>query len=254
MMAPLVSIVMPAFNSERYIQSAVASVTMQTLTNWELLIIDDCSSDRTYEIARNLSERDSRIHILRNTENLGAASSRNVAFSHCCGKYIALLDSDDLWYPNKLEKQVGFAEESHADIVCCSYAMIDEAGVKRNPDFIVPSHIDFESMLKCSTISCSTALIRREIATHYQFPTDMYHEDLAYWLLLLKNGATAIGMPEVLAAYRVTPGSRASNKLRSATNRWKIFRNYFHLPLCKSVSLLIQYTYLGLLKYRKTVG
>lgn len=252
-MAPLVSIVMPAFNSERYIQSAVDSVIMQTLTDWELFIIDDGSSDRTYEIVQNLSEGDSRIHVLRNTENCGAAYSRNEAFSCCCGKYIALLDSDDLWYPSKLEKQVSFAEEKHADIVCCSYAMIDEAGVKRYPDFIVPSYIDFESMLRCSSISCSTALIRRETATGYRFPIDMYHEDLAYWLLLLKNGAIAIGMPEVLAAYRVTPGSRASNKLRSATNRWKIFRNYFHLPFCKSVLLLIQYTYLGFLKYQKIV-
>lgn len=253
-MTPIVSVVMPAFNSEKYIQQAIDSVRRQTLNEWELIIVDDCSTDLTYDIACKIAQEETRIKIIQNVTNCGAAASRNIGFLQCSGKYIALLDSDDLWEPEKLKKQVECAEISGADIVYCSYAIVDEQGKRKSPDFIVPDNTDFHSMLKSSVISCSTALLSKEVTRNHQFPAGMYHEDLAYWLLLLKNGATAAGIPEVLAAYRITPGSRASNKIKSAVNRWKIFRKFFHLPLWESISLLIQYAYLGLLKYRKSVG
>ena len=177
--------------------------------------------------------------------------SRNIAFSQCSGKYVALLDSDDLWEPEKLEKQVICAEKTGADIVYCSYSIIDECGRKKSPDFIVPEHTDFDSMLKKSTISCSTALLKSELVAQFQFPTHMYHEDLAYWLELLKNGANAVGMTEVLASYRIIPGSRAFNKVQSAVNRWKVYTEYLGLPTVRSTCLLVQYMFLGLIKYRK---
>lgn len=177
--------------------------------------------------------------------------SRNIAFSQCSGKYVALLDSDDLWEPEKLEKQVICAEKTGADIIYCSYSIIDECGRKKSPDFIVPEHTDFNSMLKKSTISCSTALLKSKLVAQFQFPTHMYHEDLAYWLELLKNGANAAGVIEVLASYRITPGSRAFNKVQSAVNRWKIYTEYLGLPAVRSTCLLTQYIFLGLIKYRK---
>lgn len=251
MMPPVVSVVMPAYNTEKYIQEAVSSIKNQTFRDWELLVVDDCSTDQTYEILLKLAQEDARIRIIRNHTNCGAAMSRNIAFSQCSGKYVALLDSDDLWEPEKLEKQVICAEKTGADIVYCSYSIIDECGRKKSPDFIVPEHTDFDSMLKKSTISCSTALLKSELVAQFQFPTHMYHEDLAYWLELLKNGANAVGVIEVLASYRIIPGSRAFNKVQSAVNRWKVYTEYLGLPTVRSTCLLVQYMFLGLIKYRK---
>lgn len=250
-MPPVVSVVMPAYNTEKYIREAVSSIENQTLRDWELLVVDDCSTDQTYEILQKLAQEDARIKIIRNQTNCGAAMSRNIAFSQCSGKYVALLDSDDLWEPEKLEKQVICAEKTGADIIYCSYSIIDECGRKKSPDFIVPEHTDFNSMLKKSTISCSTALLKSKLVAQFQFPTHMYHEDLAYWLELLKNGANAAGVTEVLASYRITPGSRAFNKVQSAMNRWKIYTEYLGLPTVRSTCLLAQYIFLGLIKYRK---
>lgn len=250
-MPPVVSVVMPAYNTEKYIREAVSSIENQTLRDWELLVVDDCSTDHTYEILQKLAQEDARIKIIRNQTNCGAAMSRNIAFSQCSGKYVALLDSDDLWEPEKLEKQVICAEKTGADIIYCSYSIIDECGRKKSPDFIVPEHTDFNSMLKKSTISCSTALLKSKLVAQFQFPTHMYHEDLAYWLELLKNGANAAGVIEVLASYRITPGSRAFNKVQSAVNRWRIYTEYLGLPAVRSTCLLAQYIFLGLIKYRK---
>ena len=250
-MPPVVSVVMPTYNTEKYIREAVSSIENQTLRDWELLVVDDCSTDHTYEILQKLAQEDARIKIIRNQTNCGAAMSRNIAFSQCSGKYVALLDSDDLWEPEKLEKQVICAEKTGADIIYCSYSIIDECGRKKSPDFIVPEHTDFNSMLKKSTISCSTALLKSKLVAQFQFPTHMYHEDLAYWLELLKNGANAAGVIEVLASYRITPGSRAFNKVQSAVNRWKIYTEYLGLPAVRSTCLLAQYIFLGLIKYRK---
>lgn len=251
MMPPIVSVVMPAYNTEKYIQEAVSSIEKQTLKDWELLVVDDCSTDQTYDILLKLAQEDARIRIIRNQTNCGAAMSRNIAFSQCSGKYVALLDSDDLWEPEKLEKQVICAEKTGADIVYCSYSIIDECGRKKSPDFIVPEHTDFDSMLKKSTISCSTALLKSELVAQFQFPTHMYHEDLAYWLELLKNGANAVGVIEVLASYRIIPGSRAFNKVQSAVNRWKVYTEYLGITTVRSTCLLVQYMFLGLIKYRK---
>lgn len=248
---PKVSVVMPAFNSERYICDAIASVRNQTFDEWELIVVDDCSTDSTYETVYEIAQEDPRIRVIRNETNRGAAASRNAGFGQCKGKYVALLDSDDLWEPEKLQKQIAYAEKSGADIVCCSYAIIDEQGRKKAADFIVPDRTDFQSMLTKSTISCSTAMLKTTMVEQYRFPTHIYHEDLAYWLLLLKNGAQAVGITEVLASYRVTRGSRASNKLRSAINRWKIYRGYLGIPFTRSVCLLLRYMCLGVVKYRK---
>lgn len=248
---PEVSIVMPAFNSEKYIRDAIDSVRNQTFGEWELIVVDDCSTDLTYEIICKIAREDPRIKIFRNETNRGAAASRNAGFLQCSGKYVALLDSDDLWEPEKLKKQLACAETSGADIVYCSYAIIDEQGKKKAPDFIVPEHTDFHSMLTRSTISCSTAFLKRELTECSRFPTDVYHEDLAYWLDLLKNGATAAGIPEVLASYRVIPGSRAYNKIQSAVYRWKIFKDYLDFSVLRSTALLLQYMFFGLIKYRR---
>ena len=171
---PLVSIIMPAFNGEPYIGAAIRSVLAQSYARWELLILDDGSADRTAEIAEAFEKSDPRIRLFRNPKNLGAAQTRNRGFALTQGEWIALLDCDDIWHTDKLEKQLALA--SRGDILYCSYALIDESG-KHLSDFLVPESTDYEAMLRESVLSCSTVLLRRSILAGQRFPTEYYHED-----------------------------------------------------------------------------
>lgn len=248
---PLISVIMPAYNAGRFIEEAIRSVMEQTYTNWELLVLDDGSRDDTLAIAQRLAAEDNRIRVLPNEQNMGVAKTRNRGFDLCRGDYAALLDSDDRWYPQKLEKQLALARQTDADVIYCSYGIVDELGQKKCDDFIVPQTTDFDTFLASSVISCSTALLSRKVIDRYRFAADFYHEDLALWLRLLQDGYTARGAVEVLADYRVMSGTRASNKLKSALNRWRIFRRQLHLPLGKSMAAIARYSLLGLKKYSK---
>lgn len=248
---PMVSVIMPAYNSEEYIQQAIDSVIQQTFRNWELIVIDDQSKDSTRRIVEELAKADPRIHLYVNARNCGAAASRNRGLDLCRGNYVALLDSDDIWYANKLETQLALAERENADIVYCSYAIIDERNQKYCKDFIVPATTTLRDSLKRSVISCSTALLRKNVVECYRFPQEYYHEDLVMWLQLLKNGMVAVGAPDVLAAYRVHSHSRASNKLQVAERRWKVYRSYMGMSRMESAYYFVQYAFMGFTKYRK---
>lgn len=248
---PLISVIMPAYNAEKYIEDAVKSVICQTYTNWELIIINDCSSDGTLQIAQRLAQADTRITVTDNTENIGVAKTRNKGLDAASGDWVALLDSDDIWHRDKLKKQLETAYSTGADIIYCSYEIIDENDSKVCEDFMVPAETDFEKSLAVSVISCSTVMLSKEIASQYRFTTDFYHEDLVYWLDVLKKGYKAAGVTEVLAKYRVAKGSRASNKLKSAYNRWHIYRSHLKMSLPQSIYCIIQYAFAGIKKYSR---
>lgn len=245
---PLVSVVMPAYNAEKYIDEAISSVISQTYTKWELLIIDDCSTDGTAKIAERFASQDSRIHLLRNLQNMGVARSRNRGINIARGEWIALLDSDDAWREMKLEKQLAVAESTNADIVYCSYSMMDETSAHLS-DFIVPETTSYNDMLKESVLSCSTVLIRRSALQQHRFSTEYYHEDYVLWLELLKSGYRAAASREVLSDYRIVRESRSNDKLKSAKNRWLIYRKTEKLPLLKSILVFAAYAVNGILKY-----
>ena len=249
--SPLVSVIMPAYNAQDYIAEAIRSVMAQTVTDWELLVIDDGSADDTCRIVSELACSDSRIRLLVNEENLGAAGTRNRGLELSRGEYVALLDSDDYWKPQLLSKMMDCARQTQADIIYCSYAIVDEQGEKLCNDFIVPERTDFQQSMIRSVITCSTVLLTKKIAENQRFPVDMYHEDIALWFRLLRDGVQARGVPEVLAAYRQRSDSRSANKLKSACRRWTIYRKYLNLPFVKCVQLMIQYGYYGLIKFRR---
>lgn len=248
---PLISIIMPAYNCERFIEIAIRSVIRQTYQNWELLVIDDGSTDATKDIVVALSLEDDRIKLLTNSKNMGVAKTRNKGFELSSGQFVALLDADDVWHSDKLEKQLVLAQKTGADIIYCSYSIVDEAGTNICNDFIVPHKTNYDNMLVRSVISCSTALLSRSIVEQYSFRTDFYHEDLLLWLELMRDGMNAYGVTDVLAQYRILSGSRSNNKLKSARERWKIYRQGMRLPFFKSVKLIIQYGFLAVNKYRK---
>ena len=248
---PRVSVIMPAYNAERFIEEAIGSVIRQTFQDWELLVIDDGSTDATVAVVEKLARTDSRITLLRNEVNMGVAKTRNRGLDLCRGRFAALLDSDDIWHPQKLERQLQLAEDTGADVIYCSYGIVDEWGKKLCEDFIVPARTNFEASLIKGVISCSTALLSKKIVDNYRFDTKYYHEDYALWLQILRDSYTACGNVEVLADYRVMNGTRASNKLRSAAYRWQIYRKLLKFNVIKSAGLLAQYGFLGLKKYRK---
>lgn len=249
--AVTVSVIMPAYNAVAYIEEAIRSVMAQTFTDWELIVIDDGSIDATCEVVERLAAEDSRIRLMRNEQNCGVAVTRNRGLDVCRGAWVALLDCDDLWLPEKLEQQLALAAASGADIVYCSYGIMDEQGSKLCDDFIVPPTTDYRASMARSVISCSTALLSRRVVDNYRFNPAYYHEDCVLWLQLLRDGYDARGVDAVLARYRVSRGSRASNKIKAAIERWRIIRRYMKEPFFTAVGILIRYALLAVRKYKK---
>ena len=248
---PIVSVIMPAYNMERYINQAIASVVAQTMTQWELLIIDDCSTDSTLEIAGTWAERDARIRALCNESNSGVARTRNWGIELARGRYIAFMDSDDVWRPEKLKKQLEKLSVDKADFSYCSYAIIDAFGKQTRADYLVPEHVTLSDQLKENAIQLSSLLICAEALQDIRFTTSFYHEDYVLGLELLQNGYKAAGCTEVLSEWRYIENSRSFNKWRAARNRWKIYRKFLYLPLLKSMNLFIHYAFAGLRKYSR---
>lgn len=246
-----VSVIMPAYNAEKTIEESILSVLNQTYTDLELIVLDDGSSDATVGLVEQLALTDRRIRLVINENNLGVAKTRNRGFNLAQGKYTALLDSDDMWHADKLNQQVSLMEKKNADLVYCGYEMIDEKGNKVCDDFVVPESTSFDELLVRSVISCSTALIRTDLVKDNQFQSGYYHEDYVFWLTLLQKGAVAVGIPDVLASYRLLEGSRASNKINAALHRWKVYRDYLNYSVLKSIWITFQYAVLGILKYRR---
>jgi teichuronic acid biosynthesis glycosyltransferase TuaG len=247
--SPVVSVIMPAYNAERFIRQAINSVRAQTFEDWELIVVDDCSTDETASVAEGLAHEDNRISVVRNGHNSGVSRTRNRGIDLSKGEFIALLDSDDYWNPKKLDKQLGLIRKEQADIAYCSYAIVDERGNKKANDFIVPSVATFDGTLVQSVMSCSTVLIRRSSLGSQRFSSEVCHEDLALWLDLLRSGCKAVGNEEVLAAYRIVCGSRTSNRFMSAVHRWDLFRNHLHLPLGTCIGLISRYGWFAVRKY-----
>lgn len=249
-MRPFVSVVMPSYNAEKYISEAIQSVIAQTYENWELLIIDDCSTDSTANIVKQFSDVDSRITLYSNPKNMGVALTRNKGMNLAKGSWIALLDSDDVWHKDKLEKQLVAAENTGADIIYCSYSLMDKNG-EHLSDFIVPERTSYDDMLRKNVIGCSTVFMRSPILIHHHFSTEHYHEDYVLWLELLKSGYIAAASTDVLVDYRIVDGSRSNDKLKSARNRWLIYREIEKLSLGKSVRVFAAYAFNGFIKHKR---
>lgn len=247
--APLVSVVMPAFNMEKYIGDSISSVIAQTLPDWELLIIDDCSTDNTRFVARQFAKKDQRIILLELDKNAGTANARNKGLALAKGRYVAFLDSDDLWEPNKLELQCALAEESGVGIVCSSYDFIDEKGRSLGRVFHAPERITFDYMLGENAIGCSSCLVLSSLLGEDPFSSEFWHEDYLLWMSLLRNGSVAMGYPGVLMHYRQMRGSRSSNKIDGACRRWQVYRRGLGLSRGKSFSSFVRYFVSGFRKY-----
>lgn len=246
---PLVSVIMPAFNCERYVETAVRSVICQTHKNLELFVIDDGSSDATVAKVEALAEGDSRIRLIRNAENMGAAGTRNRGLELCSGDFVAFIDSDDLWHRDKLAAQIDLMEREGADLCYTSYAIIDSIGNEAKPPYKVPETVDFDGLLRENVIGCSTVMLKGETAREKRFKTDFYHEDYCLWLDILREGKRAAGCTRILADWRYIESSRSFDKRNSALNRWRIYRDHLKLPFIRSAAAFASYALRGLKKY-----
>lgn len=246
-----VCVIMPAYNAGRFVEEAIRSVMGQSFRDWELLVIDDGSKDDTVEVVQRLCREDDRIKLLENPRNMGVSYTRNRGLELCNGRYAALLDSDDVWLPHKLEKQLALAQSTGADIVYCSYGIMDAQGKPARADYLVPGSADLKVLLRENVIGCSTVLLSPEVAGKHRFEKGFQHEDYVLWLRLLRDGYRAAGCTEVLARWRYVADSRSFDKRKSAGSRWKIYREYLHLPLLQSAWAFCGYAVSSLKKYTR---
>lgn len=248
MKQPLITVVMPNYNGHRFVEQAIDSVLFQTYQNFELLIVDDCSKDDSLELIQQKSRSDSRIRVIALAQNVGVANARNVGIKEAKGEYIALLDNDDLWVEDKLERQLALAQKG-ADIVYCSYSFIDEQNNEIKNPFIVPQKTDFNKMLTSSVISCSTSFIKTELMQTHLFSPDFYHEDYVLWMELLRVCPVAYGDQKVLMYYRQVNGSRSNRKRNAAKERWNTYRKALNLNIFVSAWAFVRYAVNGVVKY-----
>ena len=251
----MVSIVMPAYNAQDYIQEAIQSVLQQTYTEWELLVIDDASSDRTAEIVNQLVRKDRRVHYIKNKANIGAAESRNRGVELAKGQWIAFLDSDDCWHPDKLKRQLDLAEKHRAEFVFSGSAFMNKDGRRLEYYLAVPEQISYSQLLKQNIISCSSVLIKKSLIADFpmKHAEDM-HEDFAVWLQILKNrNLQAFGINEPLLIYRITAASKSGNKIKAARMTYRVYR-YLGLSVFEAIYYWLWYVCRSLRKYKSLAG
>lgn len=250
-MEELVSIIMPNYNGGKYLKETLESVLAQTYTNWELLFVDDCSTDNSLEIINEYQARDERIKIFKKEKNTGAAQSRNYALREAKGRWIAFLDSDDLWREDKLEKQINFMKENECAFSFSWYEVINAESEKLNAFCPNQKEYTYKDILKHCSIGCLTAVYDREIIGIVYMPVEaIKREDFACWLSILRNGKTAKCLPETLAFYRVHSNSVSSNKFKMIKWQWNVYRKVERLSFIKSCYYMAHWAIKGVLKYR----
>ncbi len=245
-----VSVIMPIYNSEKFLEETVLSVLNQTSKNFELLVVDDCSSDCSYELIKEIALNDSRIRTFQLKCNSGAAEARNKALSEAKGRFITFIDADDLWDNDKIEKQLSFMKDNSVGFSCTSYRVIDEDGNDLNKKIHMKKKVDYHgflanNLLQTVGIMVDTNQIGKNLI---KMPNLRRRQDAATWLQILKQGNICYGMPDVLASYRRVKGSLSSNKIKAVSGVWYMYRNVEELPVLYSGYIFVRYALLAVWK------
>lgn len=237
-----------AYNAQKYIKDAIESVLAQTMKDFELIIVNDCSTDRTEEII--LSYSDDRIRYFKNPENLKISKTRNFGISKARAPYVALLDSDDVWLANKLEKQLKYIEKTGAKICYAGYGFISDTGELQNKVFNVPESVDYKRLLKQNVITPSASVFSTELLRKYPFYAEKYHEDFVTFLQILKyENIRAYGINEPLIYYRRAINAKSRNKVKAFFMTLNCYRE-IGLNIFQIIYYLPFYMINGLKKYR----
>lgn len=233
----LVSIIVPVYNAGAYIKETISMVQAQTYENWELLLVDDCSGDDSRQrILECMESGDGRIRLISKPKNEGAARARNTGIEASKGRYVAFLDADDLWMPDKLEKELAFMKEKRAAFVFTAYEFGDEHGKGTGKVVHVPEELTYFKALSRTVIFTTTVLLDTDRTGREMIKMpDVKSEDTATWWKILKSGITAYGLDEVLAIYRRPAKSLSSNKLEAIRRIWNLYRKQERLSLLYSI-------------------
>ena len=246
MSEPLVSIITPTYNCRDYIISTINSVIAQTYKRWEMIIVDDCSTDNSLNLIQDTAKIDDRIKLISLNKNVGAAKARNKALEIARGRFIAFLDSDDVWMPEKLEIQIGLMIKNNYPISFTRYSVYSEDLSTYRYTIKVPDCIDYSGYVKNTIIGMSTAIINKEIVGLFSFYDIRMRQDAYLWITLLKRGYLAYGINRDLTKYRLRELSISANKLKAAKMNWFI---YFHL---EKLGFLKASYYFGCYAYNAT--
>lgn len=233
----LVSIVIPVYNSEKFIGETIQTVENQTYKYWELLLVNDCSTDNSENIIKECISKDERIKLINLEKNLGAAVARNKGIDEAKGKYIAFLDADDLWNKQKLEKQIKFMEDNDYEFTFTGYEFADENGKGTRKVVNVPLKISYKQALKNTTIWTSTVIFDVEKLGKdlINMPNVRKGQDTATWWKVLKTGVIAYGLNENLSLYRRSNNTLSSNKIKALKRTWNLYRNVEKLSFFTSL-------------------
>lgn len=237
-----VSIITPVYNAERFIAKTIKSVQAQTYSNWELLLINDASSDSSESIIQDMMSEDARIKCINLQENSGAAVARNTGLDKATGQYVAFIDSDDMWLPDKLEKQLRFMSEHGYAFTYTNLELISEEGDVLKSRLPIPRELSYHDLLKNTAIACSTVMIDQSVIGTFKMPLVRRGQDTATWLMLLRTrNINAYGLDDVLNRYRQVSGSISSNRFVALKRTWYTYRHIEKLPRHQALYYFIMY-------------
>jgi len=250
-MNDLVSIVTPCYNDEKYIGEAIESVLSQSYQNWEMLVVDDGSTDRSAEIIRSYCEKDNRIRYYKTERPTGSpVVPRNIAIEKSKGRFIAFLDSDDIWLPTKLEQQINLFSDEKTAVVFSNHEKINEQGERKNRLVVAPEIATYKQFLKENTIRNSAGVYdTKKVGKVYL--QNINYEDFILWLEILKQGYFAQNTNTLELLYRIRKNSISDNKFRAAKWTWNIYRNVENLSLIQSLYYFLNYCVRAGFKYLK---
>ena len=245
-----VSVITPSYNSEKYIADTIRSVQRQTFKNWEMIVVDDCSTDSTCDIVKGFASNDPRIKLLRQDKNAGAGAARTKSMRNSKGRFIAYLDADDLWKPEKLEKQIQFMVDENCGFSCTSYEVIDDEGNRLGKEVHMLPKVDYmgfltNNLLQTVGIMIDTDKVDKELLV---MPDIRRRQDAATWLQILKAGHECYGLDEVLSEYRRAKNSLSSNKIKAIKGMWSLYRDIEHLSFAFSCHCFVRYAFLAVWK------
>ncbi len=249
-MEGLVSIITPTYNSEKYIQQTIQSVRNQTYQNWEMIIVDDCSSDDTIKIIEEIQKNEPRISLIKSDKNSGPAISRNKGIEKAKGKYMTFLDADDIWFEDFVQNSIDTIHKKGIHFVFSSYKRSDEQLNFIYSDFIVPEKVTYTDILKSNSISCLTAFIDIGVLGKKFMPEVYKRQDMGLWLKYLKEIPFAYGIKEPKAIYRIRENSLSRKKSDLIKYQWQFYRKVEKLSVISSIYYMVQWAVRGFLKYR----
>jgi glycosyltransferase involved in cell wall biosynthesis len=248
MKQPLISIIIPNYNSALVLQETIDSVLAQTYTNWEIIFVDDCSTDNSYQLAIENSKKDDRIKTFQLEENSGPGFATKFGFTKSKGEWVAFIDADDVWPSFKLEKQMKFTLDNDYEFTCTDYEQVDGNSKPLNRVIKTYPKANYRKVILLCPIGSSTVIIKSSLLAKIDIPETRKSNDYALWLKILRIYPYIYGIQEVMMQYRVWPQSISYRKFKKIKYHWFVYREYEHKSVLNSAFLII---WMGIIKVLK---